>query len=278
MDTVISVSGGKTSSYLAKHFSADLLMFSLIRIEANYCKPKDNSIVKYVSDKIGMDFIATAESDKTLYVMRDLEQILGKNIIWVTGETFEQVIYKKKAIPNLMMRFCTTEMKIKPIFEWWLNRYNGEKVNMYLGIRYDEKERAFDLKTNRRKEEKPFRHIVGKHENGYNKWGETQWRNTIYPLINNRISHYHVSEWAKTTNLVFPPDSNCVGCFHKDVQQLRKNWDDEPFKMRWFSEMEQEVKRRFKKEMTYEKIKTIGLQQDFFFGTGSGCQAGFCTD
>lgn len=28
------------------------------------------------------------------------------------------------------------------------------------------------------------------------------------------------------------------------------------------------------KRRTYESVKKIGLQQDFFFGTGSGCQAG----
>jgi hypothetical protein len=87
-----------------------------------------------------------------------------------------------------------------------------------------------------------------------------------------------VYQWATTTGLIFPPDSNCVGCFWKDLQQLRKNWDDEPQKMQWFMNMEKKFKRRFKKEMSYEKVKTIGLQQDFFFGTGSGCQAGFCTD
>lgn len=32
------------------------------------------------------------------------------------------------------------------------------------------------------------------------------------------------------------------------------------------------------KRKTYDSVKKIGLQQDFFFGTGSGCQAGFCTD
>ena len=46
--------------------------------------------------------------------------------------------------------------------------------------------------------------------------------------------------------------------------------------MQWFSD--QEINSQWKKEMNYEQIKNIGLQQDFFFGTGSGCQAGFCTD
>lgn len=277
MKSVNSLSGGKTSSYMAVHYPADYNVFSLVRIDAEYCKPKDESIVKYVSNKIGMDFIATAESDITLYAMRDLEQLLGKEITWVTGKSFDEVIAHRKALPNLMMRFCTTDMKMQPIFDWWINNFAPELIWMSLGIRYDEKERGFDKKGNK-KLDKPFKHIIGKHDNGNNKWTETKWRSTTYPLVSYKITNYHVREWAKSTNLVFPKDSNCVGCFWKPLQQLRKNWEDEPLKMRWFSEMEQKRNRTFKKEMTFEDIKKIGLQQDFHFGTGSGCQAGFCTD
>jgi hypothetical protein len=46
--------------------------------------------------------------------------------------------------------------------------------------------------------------------------------------------------------------------------------------MQWFAD--QEKKARWKKEMTYEQIKLVGLQKDFYFGEGSGCQGGFCTD
>jgi hypothetical protein len=270
MKKVNSLSGGKTSSYMAKHFKADYNIFSLVRIEDERCKPKDESIVKYVSDKIGTDFIATAESDKTLYVVRDLEQLLGQEIIWVIGETFEQVISRRKALPNMMWRFCTTEMKMKPIFEYCRNNI-ADIVDMQIGFRYDEKERA-------NRENNTFKAIVGQSENGRNKWKDIEWRKTSYPLIDNQVFHFHVGDWAKETGLTFPADSNCVGCFWKPFQQLRKNWEDEPLKMQWFSDMEKKMRRKFKKEMSYEKVKGLGLQADFFFGVGSGCQAGFCTD
>lgn len=88
MKTLNSISGGKTSSYLAKHYPADYNIFSLVRIEDVRCMPKDKKIVQLVSDKIGMDFIATAENDKTLKVVLDLEQIIGSKITWLTGDTF----------------------------------------------------------------------------------------------------------------------------------------------------------------------------------------------
>ena len=270
MKIINSLSGGKTSSYMAMHYPADYNLFALVQINDINCKPKDESIVKSVSEKIGKDFIATAESDLTLYAMRDLEQLLGKEIIWVVGDTFERVNRKMtggKGLPNNQWRFCTTEMKIRPIFDWWFKNIN-EKVRMGIGFRYDEKERAERFSTT-------FKGIVGKRGTR-NKWEELEWREGYFPLIEDKITHYPIYQWSQKIGITFPADSNCVGCFWKPVQQLRKNWDNEPDKMQWFAN--QETHANWKKEMAYDKIKTIGLQQDFFFGTGSGCQAGFCTD
>jgi 3'-phosphoadenosine 5'-phosphosulfate sulfotransferase (PAPS reductase)/FAD synthetase len=274
MKTVNSLSGGKTSSYMAVHYPADIELFALVCIEAEYCKPKDSGLVKYVSDKIGRDFIATAESDKTLLVVRDLEQLIGKEIKWVAGETFENVTKRKNGyfLPNVFNRMCTTEMKMKPIFEY-CQKEVGDIVNMQVGFRYDEKERG-----ERNQDNTHFKTIVGKHSNGKNKWEEIEWRTLSFPLIDYKISHFEVYKWSQRSGIDFPADSNCVGCFHKPFQQLRKNWDDEPQKMRWFAEMEIKAKGNWKKEMNYSNVKKIGLQAEFNFGTGSGCQAGYCTD
>ena len=271
MKTINSLSGGKTSSYLAKHFPADYNIFSLVRIEDRRCTPKDAKLVQFISDKIGQEFIATAESDITLKAVIDLEQLIGQEIIWVTGKTFEQVNRKAtggKGLPNQQWRFCTTEMKMRPIWDWWYKNIK-EKVKMGIGFRFDEMERAERLSTT-------FKGIVGQSSNGRNKWEEIEWREGYFPLIENRITHFNVKKWADSTPLIFPADSNCVGCFHKPMQQLRKNWDLEPNKMQWFAEQEKVAK--WKKEGTYFQFKEIGLQMDFHFGTGSGCQAGFCTD
>jgi len=274
MKTINSISGGKTSAFMALNYPADIELFALVCIEAEYCKPKDKKLVQFVSDKLGRDFVATAESDKTLVVVRDLEQLLGREIKWLAGDTFEQITKRKNGyfLPNVFNRMCTTEMKMKPIFDY-CQKEVGEIVEMQVGFRYDEKERGERNKTNTK-----FKTIVGQSENGRNKWSEIEWRTLSFPLIENKQSHFEVYKWAQNSGINFPADSNCVGCFHKPFQQLRKNWDDEPQKMRWFAEMEKKANAQWKKEMSYSSAKKIGLQQDFFFGTGSGCQAGFCTD
>lgn len=269
MKTIHSLSGGKTSSYMAVHYPADFNVFALVTLDDVKCKPLDQGIVKYASDKLGCDFIATAETDSTLYAMRDLEQLLGREIIWVKGISFDGLNQSKKVLPNMMWRFCTTEMKLRPIFEWWHENIN-EKVKMGIGFRYDEKERAERLSET-------FKMITGKRGT-LNKWEDIEWREGWFPLIEDRLTHYPIYQWAEKSGISFPADSNCVGCFWKPVQQLRKNWDNEPNKMQWFSDQEKLKNATWKKEMSFEEIKRVGLQTDFFFGTGSGCQAGYCTD
>jgi len=270
MKTVHSLSGGKTSSYMAVHYPADYNIFALVTIDDFSCSPSKD-LVKKVSDKIGKEFIATAEDDKTLIAMFDLEQKLGKEIIWVTGLSFDKIVDTKGGLlPSKLRRFCTTEMKIRPIWDWWYKNI-GEKIRMGIGYRFDEKERAERFNTS-------FKGIIGKLNGGRNKWEEIEWREGWFPLIDNKIGHYTVYQWAQKSGIEFPKDSNCVGCFHKPVQQLRKNWDDHRNKLKWFASQEQKGKGNWKEDISYSQIKKVGLQQDFFFGTGSGCQAGFCTD
>lgn len=286
MKSINSLSGGKTSSYLAYHYPADYNLFSLVCIDDINSSNKDKKLIQQVNDKLQKycsdkpEFIATAEDDKTIKVILDLEQLIGQEIIWLRGDSFE-IVNKKhgKTVPNMAMRYCTTDMKIKPIAEWVYNNIQNTECGDFqpvfsnIGIRYDEEHRAKtgdDRKLN-------TKIVIGKRGT-QNKWENFHWGIANYPLVNNKIHHYQIRKFWETKDIIFPKDSNCVGCFWKDVQQLRKNWDDNNSKMQWFSNQEINSKYNYKSNMTYEQIKKIGLQQDFFFGTGSGCQAGFCTD
>jgi hypothetical protein len=268
--TIHSISGGKTSSYMALHYPADYIIFSLVKIDDKNCKPKDEILIKYVSDKINEEFIATAESDLTLIALMELEQQLGKNIIWVSGLSFDRIIDTKGGfLPSYARRFCTIEMKIRPIFDWWYANI-GEKVRMGIGYRYDELERMERFSTS-------FKGIVGKRKT-QNKWDIVEWRDGYFPLIEDKVHHIDIIKWADRSGINFPLDSNCVGCFHKNAQQLRKNWDENVNKMQWFADKEKIGKGTFKEDGTYEEFKKIGLQLDFNYGGGVGCNGGFCTD
>jgi len=287
MKTVNSLSGGKTSSYLAMNYPVDHNIFSLVCIDDEKCKPSDKNLIQKVNDKFEKygflekygEFVATAEDDKILKVMFDLEQMMGSEVVWVRHHSLDKWIDKKGMLMNMNMRYCTTETKIIPICEWVVNelmlKEDMQPVFMNQGIRLDELERA--KKGNNREYRNKI--ITGRSKTGnQNKWTEYFWAIGNYPLIYDKVSHYEIQDFWKDKDILFPEDSNCVGCFWKDVQQLRKNWDTQPNKMKWFSDQEKRKKHFFKPNIDYDQIKKIAIQQEFNFGTGSGCQAGFCTD
>lgn len=103
----------------------------------------DKKLRQEVSDRIGKEFIGTLEEDTIIYTMLDLEQFIGSKIDWVSGKTFDEIINRKgkKYLPNATQRFCTTEMKMQPLFDWWKENIN-EIVEMRIGFRANETRRA----------------------------------------------------------------------------------------------------------------------------------------
>ncbi len=144
MIKVNSLSGGKTSSYIAANYPADYDIFTLVRIEDKESMFPDKKIIQIVEDKIQAPFVSTAEQDEIIYTMLDLEQHIGREITWVTGKTFDEIIKRpggKKYLPNKMMRFCTIEMKIEPIKKWWWDNVK-KPVEQRIGFRASEMKRA----------------------------------------------------------------------------------------------------------------------------------------
>lgn len=92
MITVNSVSGGKTSAYIAANYKADYNVFSLVRTNDKKCLFPDAKLRQEVSDRLGVEFIGTLEDDTIIYTMLDLEQFIGQKIDWVTGKTFDEII------------------------------------------------------------------------------------------------------------------------------------------------------------------------------------------
>lgn len=142
MKTINSLSGGKTSSYLAVHYPADFNIFALIRTNDKSCMFPDAKLRQVVSDRIGHEFIGTLEEDEIIYTMLDLEQYLGKEIIWLSNTTFEDVINKTNGyLPNVMVRYCTVKMKVEPIAQWCYEN-TDLPVEMRIGFRANEISRA----------------------------------------------------------------------------------------------------------------------------------------
>ena len=280
MKTVNSLSGGKTSSYIAANYPADYNVFSLVRTDDKKCLFPDAKIRQAVSDRLGTEFIGTLEEDTIIYTMLDLEQYIGSKIDWVTGKTFDDVILRngKKYLPNVTQRFCTTEMKLQPLFDWWRKGIN-EVVEMRIGFRANEGSRAKTMlsKTNENGNS-TFKAIVGKRKT-QNKWSDIEWQKPKFPLIEDNIYKDKVEKYWSDKNVRFAYMNNCVGCFHRNPVLLKLMSDKHPNKFQWFIDAEQDTGynvRAFKNGISYDKIKDSLKQTELFDDDFNECDSGHC--
>jgi hypothetical protein len=272
MVTVNSLSGGKTSSYVAANYKADYNVFALVRTSDVKCLFPDSKLRQRVSDKLGgVEFVGTLEEDMIIYTMFDLEQYIGREISWVSGKTFDEVIQrgKKKYLPNVTERFCTTEMKLKAIFDWWKINFN-EPVNMQIGYRANETNRIFNMNEKLNKDGfSTFKDVVGHSKNGRQKWAHIPWQKPYFPLAKDGIFKDMINEFWRGKPVRFAYMNNCIGCFHRNPLLLKLMSVKFPEKFDWF--VRQEVNtgyslRTFKNGITYEHIRNHPLHAMIDFG------------
>jgi len=275
MITVNSLSGGKTSSYLAVHYPADYNIFSLVRTNDKSCLFPDEKIRQIVSDKIGTEFIGTLEEDAIIYTMLDLEQMLGKEIIWLSNKTFEEIIKDAgNYLPNIMTRYCTSKMKVEPIAQWCYE--NTElPVEMRIGFRANEIERANRMIERQTKGVEDFKFKVDR-KNNRNKWKTLPYRIVKFPLIEDRIFKDTIENYWSGKNVRFAYQNNCVGCFHRNELMLKHMSNRAEKQFNWFIEQERKTGNTFKNGITYEKIKKHKLQLDLFDEDFNECDSGYC--
>ena len=232
MKTINSLSGGKTSSYIAANYPADYNVFSLVRTNDIASKFKDEKIRKLVEDRLQAPFISTAEDDTIIYTMLDLEQYIGKEITWVTGPTFEDVIKNHGGyLPNKVARYCTTDMKTMPIAKW---RYDNidDDVEMRFGFRANEQSRAKTMndKLNERGMTE-VKIVIGKTKTGTrNRWGVIDYCKPTFPLIEDGIFKDNVEEFWRDKPVRFAYMNNCIGCWWRGPMLLKHMADKHPEK------------------------------------------------
>jgi hypothetical protein len=236
MKTVNTISGGKSSATNAILNPADYNVFSLVRIErpqitesrfdVRWMKGQDEKTRQVVSDRLGLDFYGTAEDDTIIYTILDLEQVLGQEIKIISGETFDHVLqHSGRCLPDPLRRFCTEEMKLKPMFNWWKENIN-EPAEFRIGFRKGEENRAVKLIS--KLNENGFlemKAVIGsrvckRKKTGedfiQNRWGQVEWQKPSFKLIDSLITRDYVNEFVKKYSIRFSDKNNCGNCMHAD--------------------------------------------------------------
>jgi len=279
MKTVNTISGGKTSAYIAAHYPANYNVFALVRIEDKNCLFSDKKIRQIVEDRIQAPFIGTAEDDIIIYTILDLEQYIGKKIDWVTGKTFDKVLDTAGTLPDPLRRYCTTQMKLEPIFKWWQDTIN-KPSEFRIGFRANEQRRA--KRTLDKTNANGFlemKAVIGKRKTR-NKWGMIEWQKPTFPLIKDNIYKDNIEQFWKDKPVRFAWMNNCVGCFHKNPLLIKKMHTKHKNKIEWFASKERIKHNKdvwYKdKNLSFSEIIKWDNQTELFEDDFNDCDSGYC--
>ena len=167
-----------------------------------------------------------------------------------TGRPFQTMIRASSILPNVAMRKCTSELKVRTVQRYCLRHHgwNSKQFRNLLGIRFDEK---------RRWEKALFTEC------------QTEW-----PLVHAKITEAHVMDfWSRHPfDLGIDSDQgNCDLCFLKGKYKLLRLIRQEPNRAGWWIRQERRVvklagRRLRKSEMaqfsqrhTYAQLKRQAL-------------------
>lgn len=218
--TCISFSGGRTSAFM---------LYKVL--EANNGLPSD-AIVCFAN--------TGKEEEATLEFVRDCSVNWNVPIVWLefatneqgfeivdfetasrNGQPFKELILKKKYLPNPVTRFCTIEMKIRPITKYLkLIGWQANEQFAWVGIRADEPRRYAKIGLDR------------------------------CPLVKDGITSKHVGDFwkAQTFDLKLPNfngktmHGNCDLCFLKGGNQIQSLIEEKPERAIWWAQAETLIK------------------------------------
>ena len=266
MITVSSISGGKSSCYMALRFPTDKYVFAPVLSNDPACIIQDKKLRDYCKRKVpnfNWDEGGSRELDLTLLNLMKLEEELGHEVDWVSAPfTFEEMcqgitspvakcfgrpLSSKPRLPNRVARICTQSLKVYPIFWHLFVESDEEPVLMNIGFRADEKQRV-EKWTCKNDNIRITLHcdIEGRYKTCH-RYQLSDWRITTFPLVEYNICHQEIKAFWKDKGWIFPSVSNCDFCFFHQQSELRQQYLRDPERARLWCSLETEAKASFGK-------------------------------
>ena len=268
--TCISFSGGRTSAYMLwRVLQAHQMSLpkDAVVCFANTGK-EDEATLRFVQDcsehwNVPITWLEY-QSDDPGYKIVDF-QTAGR-----FGEAFENLLMKKQYLPSPVMRFCTVELKIRPMAKYLFDigvtksKSAGETSAM-IGIRADEQRRAAKIPD---KERLPLvRAGVTKHDVA------AFWRDQPFDL-------------GLSNNNGVTMHGNCDLCFLKPTAQVLALIAEKPDRAVWWARMEatqvnkaKNMGGRFRKDRpNYAALAKFAADQSDMFDPNEEAIACFCGD
>lgn len=201
---VISFSGGRTSGYMLRRI-----------LDAG------------LQPDVHVIFADTGhERQETYTFVRDCARLFGVEIHWVERPgQFTQLIRDRKMLPNPAMRFCTQELKIRPMRDWMLARGYEHWTNV-VGIRADEPRRVAKMRAAEEKRKE--------------RW------DIDLPLADDGITLADVTTFWEHQSfdlMLKPYEGNCDLCFLKSFGKIKNLVRERPDLAEWWAQQEENVQK-----------------------------------
>lgn len=250
----VSISGGRSSAMMARIMLDNYNQSELIFTFANTGKELPQTL----------DFVNECDLRWSLntvwleYCPIDKFKIVDYLTASRSGQPFESLIKKKKYLPNRVTRFCTTELKIKPMQNYLKSLGFNSKWDCAVGIRYDEESR--------------YRRLKSAHQKLYDRY--------LFPLYDFKVGKKEVAKfWASQDfDLQIPSEyGNCDLCFMKGINKRINQARQMPGILDWWHRMEQKTGSTFDKDYSVAGIKYLASTPELFNGNEFNMSC-FCGD
>lgn len=220
---VVSFSGGRTSGYMLRRMLDVGLRPDVHVIFADTGK----------------------EREETYTFVRACAAQWNVEVQWVNrAGYFEQLITDKKFLPNPVMRFCTQELKLRPMRDWMLARGYEHWTNV-VGLRADEPRRVAKMRE--------------AEQTRTERW------DIALPLADAGVSEADVMAFwaAQPFDLhLSQHEGNCDLCFLKGPHKRQQIMRDRPDLAVWWVTQEQRMGATFRRDCpSYAELQR---QQDLF--------------
>lgn len=270
--TCVSFSGGRTSAYMLWRV-----------LEANGGLP-DGAHVCFANtgkeDEATLQFVDRCSKEWSVPIIWLEYQIEDPGWRIVTfesasrnGEPFEALIKTKNYLPNPVRRFCTVDLKIKPLAKY-ARHLGWDEWDNLIGIRADEPRRVAKIRAN------PSDGVKGVTR--------------LLPLATDGISKQDISKFwsSQTFDLQLPNingvtfHGNCDLCFLKGAHQIMSLIAEKPERAIWWAKQEGSITNPkiaqgdyfHKDRPSYAQMLKFANQQITMFDPSEETLACFCGD
>ncbi|MDR6195660.1 phosphoadenosine phosphosulfate reductase family protein [Siphonobacter sp. SORGH_AS_0500] len=228
--TVISFSGGRSSAMMTKRMIDSGKYENRVIVFANTGKERHETLdfVHECDIRWNLGVVWLEYDPATKFRITSYENA-SRN-----GEPFTTLLSTKVYLPNRVKRYCTGELKVKPI-KRYIQSLGVKNWDNAMGIRYDEPLRWGKMIQNTQ------------HEPWFN----------VLPLYEDEIVKADVSAFWRSQDFDLQLESyqgNCDLCFMKGKKKLTRLIRENPDSATWWLNQESQVGGTFRQRESYSRL------------------------